>query len=303
MSYQRPVFIHYTIYDLDKKKTIPSLYPAPYANDPCIGRVDVSQIRAPHTVKALVEHICKREKRRMGLDFDHDDAFGTVLFKGVTTAKSYELEDSIGLLENDRPGLTPENPVILSVWYADIREVLPGPFGWPEWACTAPSVEMQNRNPLYRSQPSAVFVHYQIYDLNAKQTVKSRHTGDFSSDPTIGRIDVAEIPGPHTAAVLIQRICEQENRKVGWDGGDDAYGTTLFKNTATATPYDPEDPVNLLANDYLGSTPQDPVILSVWYRDMHLALFHDLDEGPTLAVQNRNPLYRDSQPNQVSQAA
>jgi hypothetical protein len=88
-----------------------------YANNPYIGQVDATLITPPHTVSTLVERICKKENKGFGIDWDSEDAFSTILFKSITSPTQYALEDPLSLLGEDRPGSTPQNPVILKVGY------------------------------------------------------------------------------------------------------------------------------------------------------------------------------------------
>ncbi|KAJ7486992.1 hypothetical protein FB451DRAFT_1554124 [Mycena latifolia] len=274
MDTPRPVFIHYKIFDADTKETLRSLHPFGYANDPYIGRVDAFQIPTPHTVSALVERICKRENRGFGLDWATEDAYGTVLFKSAATAVPYELDDTIDLLGAGRPGLTPRDPVILQVDYKDFRDVFPQDFAFLGLGGTEspfPPVKAQDmrRNPLYRSQQEPVFVHYKLYDADRKEMITSLHPVEDANDYCVGRVDAAEIPTPHTAGVLIERICERENRPMGvdWDH-DDAYGTLLLKRLYGPEQYKMEDTIDLLGDGRPGLTPQDPAILKVWCKDI-----------------------------------
>jgi hypothetical protein len=53
----------------------------------------------------------------MGFDWDNDDAYGTMLLRTVKSPKAYNLKDTVDLLGADRPGSTPQEPVLLKVWY------------------------------------------------------------------------------------------------------------------------------------------------------------------------------------------
>lgn len=88
-----------------------------YSNNPYIGRVDANVIPPPHGVFPLVKCICDKEGKGYGLDWDNDDAFSTVLFKTISSPKPFDLEGSLQLLNDERPGSTPEEPVILKVGY------------------------------------------------------------------------------------------------------------------------------------------------------------------------------------------
>ncbi|KAJ7794525.1 hypothetical protein B0H14DRAFT_2922849 [Mycena olivaceomarginata] len=121
-SDQSPVFIYYKLYNDDKKEMIPCKFGHP--NDPCIGRVDACEILTPHTVNALVGHICEQEDRPKGFDWDNDGAYGTMLLRTVKSPKAYNLEDTVDLLGADRPGSTPQEPVLLKVWYEELQAVL-----------------------------------------------------------------------------------------------------------------------------------------------------------------------------------
>ena len=89
-----------------------------YSNNPYIGQVDASLIPPPHNVLALIKCICDQEGRGVGLDWDHDDAWGTVLFKSISSPKQYNFTDPLPLLSPDRPGSDPLEPLVLKVSYA-----------------------------------------------------------------------------------------------------------------------------------------------------------------------------------------
>jgi hypothetical protein len=109
--------VYYKIYDDDKKEMIPSRHPVGYVNDPCIGRVDAARIPTPHRIGALVAQICKRENRRLGLDFDTEEAYLSMLLRTVDSTEAYRLDDTVDLLGARRPGSTPQEPVLLKVWW------------------------------------------------------------------------------------------------------------------------------------------------------------------------------------------
>jgi hypothetical protein len=87
------------------------------AHDPCVGRVDAWQVPAPYRINELVARICKQENRPIGLDFDSDDAYMTMLLRTVNSAEAYSLSDTVDLMGADRPGSTPREPLLLKVWY------------------------------------------------------------------------------------------------------------------------------------------------------------------------------------------
>ncbi|KIM41709.1 hypothetical protein M413DRAFT_27301 [Hebeloma cylindrosporum] len=119
---QMPFYIHYKIFDMDKDTYCETLHPV-YSTDPFIGRIDANLIPPPHTVSALVERICKREKRGFGLDWDNDDAFETVLFKNASSLASYDLNSDPFPLTDNCPGSSPVEPLILKVGYKEIQEL------------------------------------------------------------------------------------------------------------------------------------------------------------------------------------
>lgn len=120
--------VHYKIYDDDKKETRKSRYPVTYADDPCIGRVNVATIPGEHTVGALIVAICKREQLRLTFELDeHEWNYGTILFKSADTPLAYRRDGSekIDLASDQRPGSTPQEPVILKIWFQGKQK----PFG------------------------------------------------------------------------------------------------------------------------------------------------------------------------------
>lgn len=108
--------VYYKIYDIDSKKWENSRVPA-VSNIPSIGRVDATKISPPHTVFALVEMICDQEGRGVGIDWDYEDAYTTILFKNITSPTQYDLNGAISLLGDERPGKTQQDPMILKVGY------------------------------------------------------------------------------------------------------------------------------------------------------------------------------------------
>jgi len=106
--------VYYKLFDDEELSKI--CHPI-YPNNPYIGWIDTTLILPPHTVVALVEHICKQEGKRLGIDWENGNAFSTILFETITSPMQYALNDSISLLGKDHPGSNPQNPVILKVGY------------------------------------------------------------------------------------------------------------------------------------------------------------------------------------------
>ncbi|KAJ7312674.1 hypothetical protein DFH08DRAFT_973209 [Mycena albidolilacea] len=252
-SDQSPVFIYYKLYDDNMRKMIPCK--VGHANDPCIGRIDACQIPTPYTIGALAEHICSEEGRPIGLHWDHDAAYGTMLLRTVNSAKDYALDDKVDLLGADRPGSTPEEPVLLKVWY----EVV----GSPGWETLPARSVTSHRSP--------TFIYYKVYDDNKKEMIRCAvgNTGD----PFLGRVDTCQICTPHTIGALAEHISKQENRPIGlnWDH-DKAYGAMLLRAVDSPNAYEMDDAVDLLDADRPGSTPQEPVFLKVWCEDLQAVL-------------------------------
>jgi hypothetical protein len=107
--------VYYKLYDDDKKQMTPCR--TANTEGPFVGRVDTCQIPTPHTLGALAKNICEKENRTYGLDWDNDNAGGSMLFKAVNSSEAYDLNGSADLLGAERPGSTPQEPVLLKVWY------------------------------------------------------------------------------------------------------------------------------------------------------------------------------------------
>jgi hypothetical protein len=107
--------VYYKLYDNDVKEMLPSRHPVGSTNDPTIGQIDTCQIPGPHTIDALAKHICKQENRYS--DEDNLDGMGTEVFKTSDSPAAYKPSDRVDLLGDARPGLTPQEPVLLKIWY------------------------------------------------------------------------------------------------------------------------------------------------------------------------------------------
>ena len=90
-----------------------------YSNNPYIGRVDANGIPPPHIVSSLVKRICAKEGKGFGTqaDWDNGDSFSTELFKTMSSPKAYDLREPLPLLNLDRPGSRPQEPLVLKVVY------------------------------------------------------------------------------------------------------------------------------------------------------------------------------------------
>ncbi|KAF7340555.1 hypothetical protein MSAN_02127000 [Mycena sanguinolenta] len=269
MSRHGPVFVYYKMFDDDKKEMLSIRSPA--TRDGYIGRVDVSRIPAPHTVGALVQRICRQENRRCGIDWENADAYGTSLLRTVDSSDEYNLQDAVDLLGDSRPGSTPQAPVLLKIWYEELQAVLI----YPEW--DAPKERNVN------SHKSPVFIYYKVYD-EKKEMLPLRSPVETGT-PYLGRVDACQIPTPHMIGSLAKEISNQENRPIGidWDH-DSAYGTMLLKTFDSPMAYDLEDAVDLLAADRPGSTPQEPVLLKVWYEEVQALMGNEGWERPAVRL-------------------
>ncbi|KAJ7143479.1 hypothetical protein C8R43DRAFT_1198894 [Mycena crocata] len=114
-----------------EKQMVKSIEPAADTADPFIGRVHPPSAHRFQTC-GIYNNICAEEGRPFGLDRDNDDAFGGIIFKRATTPDAYKLEDTIDILGTNRPARTPQEPVILRVWYRELQKVL----GYPGWEST-----------------------------------------------------------------------------------------------------------------------------------------------------------------------
>ncbi|KAJ7111004.1 hypothetical protein C8R44DRAFT_883448 [Mycena epipterygia] len=277
-SHQGPIFIYYKLYDDDKKEMIPCQ--RRIATDPCIGRVDAWQIPAPYTINELVGRICKQENRPCGLDWDNDHAHGSMLLRTVNSSEAYNLSDTVDLLGAEHPGSTPQEPVLLKLWYEDLQAVL----GSPGWEQPVVRSVASHRNP--------VFIYYKLYDDDKKQMIPCR-SGN-TEDPCVGRVDTCQIPTPHTIGALAHHICTQENRPSGFDWDiDHAHGSMLLRTVNSSEAYDLSDAVDLLGAERPGSTPQEPVLLKLWNEDLQVVLGLPGWEKPVArsVASHRNPVF------------
>ncbi|KAK7045175.1 hypothetical protein R3P38DRAFT_2766703 [Favolaschia claudopus] len=198
-----PVFIYYQVYDDDKKELLSIRQPV-VRNNSNIGRVDVTRIPAPHTIGALAERICKQENRPWGIDWDNDDAYGGMLLKTWKSSTAYDLDDEVNLFIPGRPGATPQEPVLLKLWYEELPALLHyDGFDEPEKRSVT-----SHRTP--------VFVYYKLYDDTQEALVAVKEPV-VAANPNIGRVDVCQIPAPYIVSALAERICKQENREFGLD--------------------------------------------------------------------------------------
>ena len=91
-----------------------------YYNNAYIGQVDANNVPPPHIVLSLVQHICANEGKRSGItqaDLDNGDTFSTELFRTISNPKAYDLRDPLSLLNPDRPGSRPNEPLVLKIVY------------------------------------------------------------------------------------------------------------------------------------------------------------------------------------------
>jgi hypothetical protein len=82
-----------------------------YCNNPYIGRVNTSDIPPPHIASSLVRRICAKEGK------ENNDPFSAELFKTISSPKAYDIREPLSLLNPDRPGSKPEEPLVLKVVY------------------------------------------------------------------------------------------------------------------------------------------------------------------------------------------
>nr|GAT47704.1 predicted protein [Mycena chlorophos] len=118
---REPIYLYYKLWNDDRHELVASKRAVP-GGDPYIGRVDW-QIAAPFTGWALVRQICAQEDRKIGLDWDYDDAYGSMLLKTVRSTTAYNLDDSMDVMGPTRPGATVLEPMFLKLWYEDLRAV------------------------------------------------------------------------------------------------------------------------------------------------------------------------------------
>jgi hypothetical protein len=89
-----------------------------YSNNSYIGRVNTNDIPPPHLVSSLVRRICAKEGKGFGITRDYwenSDEFSTELFKTISSPKAYDLREPLSLLNPDRPGSRPQEPLVLKV--------------------------------------------------------------------------------------------------------------------------------------------------------------------------------------------
>ncbi|KAJ7212472.1 hypothetical protein B0H12DRAFT_1242402 [Mycena haematopus] len=254
---------------------------SPVPGDNSIGRVDVSRIPTPHTIGGLAAQICKQENRRIGFDWDTDDAYGTMLLRTTDSPRDYNLEDKVDLLGAERPGATLQEPILLKVWHEELQAVF-GSSGFDR----APERSVN-------SHKTPVYIYYKVYNEDKKEMVSLRSPVE-SDNPYLGRVDTCQIPTPHTIGGLAAHICKQENRPIGFDWDhDDAHGTMLLRTADSPRAYDLGDKVDLLGAERPGATPQEPVLLKVWYEELQ-AVFGSsgFDRAPERSVNShKTPVY------------
>jgi hypothetical protein len=104
------------IFDMYKKELSKILHPI-YSNNPYIGRIDASVIPRPHNAFAIVDAICKKEDKGVGIDWDNNEAYANELFRTMSSPKPFVMTEPLPLLSGERPGSTPEEPVVLKHEY------------------------------------------------------------------------------------------------------------------------------------------------------------------------------------------
>ncbi|KAJ7175261.1 hypothetical protein C8R43DRAFT_1119270 [Mycena crocata] len=186
------------IYDDDEKQLLASRHPVPQANDPCLGRVNVPEIPIPHTIKALIEAICERERLRLMFEpGKHEWAYGTILFKSADAPLAYRKGDQVDLLSDQRPGHTSQDPVILKVWFQEMQEVIPLFGAWHDSGRTEMDTQ---RNPLYGLSATSKQRHSRnLLDVSLT-SFSSSQTRSMQFNPQISSPRRALFPGitmPH----------------------------------------------------------------------------------------------------------
>ncbi|KAF9052339.1 hypothetical protein BDZ89DRAFT_1056694 [Hymenopellis radicata] len=232
IPHRGPVFIYYKLYDDDKKEMLSIRSPIGYANDPCVGRVDTSRIPIPIQSMRL----------------SHPEA--------------YNLEYTVDLLGAERPGSTPQEPVLLKVWYEEpklrtqtCRQL------WVAWVGEPAARSVT-------SHRSAMFIYYKLYDDDERKMIQSCHpvgTDPSSDGSTHARSHSAHYPCASSTYM------QAGGPRFGLDH-DSAYGTMLLRTVDSPAAYNLEDTVDLLNAERPGSTPQEPVLLKVWYEDLQAIL-------------------------------
>jgi len=86
-----------------------------YSNNPYIGRVDANDIPPPHNASSLAGHICAKQKRGFGIDWEYGDAYSTELFEAISSPKAFDQQKPLSLLSTDRPGSRPQDPLLLKI--------------------------------------------------------------------------------------------------------------------------------------------------------------------------------------------
>nr|GAT49799.1 predicted protein [Mycena chlorophos] len=125
-----PIYLYYKLWDDDRHELVASKRAVP-GGDPYIGRVDAWQITAPFTGWALVNRICAQEEREIGFDWDHDEAYSSMLLKTARSTTNYNLDDSMDVMGPSRPGATVQEPMFLKLWSDEIPALFPSV--WPDW--------------------------------------------------------------------------------------------------------------------------------------------------------------------------
>ncbi|KAJ7159007.1 hypothetical protein C8R43DRAFT_357718 [Mycena crocata] len=146
------------------------------------------------------------------------------------------------------------------------------------------------------------FIYYKIYDDDKHEIRKSLHPVPQADDPCLGRVNVPEIPIPHTARALVKAICERERLRLSFTNAPDwIHGTTLFKSADTPLAYHENEEVDLLSDQRPGATLQEPVILKVWFQEILLFTVCPWTPTRTELDKRRNPLYGRSATSQQRQ--
>jgi len=117
-------------------------------------------------------------------------------------------------------------------------------------------------------QDETKYIYYRLFDADGP--MNTRHI-IYTNNPSIGRIEAAFIPPPHNAFTLKRLIAGREGH---WDPEplplEGATILTLYKTISSGSPLEGGEHLDLLSDQRLGSTPKEPVVLTIVVEDDYI---------------------------------
>ena len=206
------------------------------SEDPTVGRISVDCIPPPHTAASIMRCLAKNE------EFEHSKE--SQLFINISSEFPIG-EGHVSILSSNRPGYTPEDPIVfVNCTPQDVGEITV-PAG-PRYG--------KNRCHHYRnsSHYSIISVYYRVYEEGG--AIPSANPV-YSDDSSLGRILPELVAPPATVATLRDCLFSVENIS--------NTPARLFMSASSQTPMDDTNSLSIFAYPGPGCTPNEPVALVI----------------------------------------